>query len=159
MKYKRLADKNVFLPAVGMGTWEYAGGVETLRKGIAEGATLIDTDEAYGTEEIVGKAIHGLREQVFLATKVLPRYFRRSDLVRAADNRLRRLHTDRIDLYQRHWPNYIVPIEETMGAMEELAVNGKVRFIGVSNFSAAELHQAQKFLFRHWIVSNQVLGH
>jgi diketogulonate reductase-like aldo/keto reductase len=46
-----------------------------------------------------------------------------------------------------------------MGAMEELAVNGKVRFIGVSNFSAAELHQAQKFLFGHWIVSNQVLGH
>ena len=156
MEYKRLADTNVFLPAVGMGTWEYKGGVETLRRGMAEGATLIDTAEAYGTEEIVGKAIHGLREQVFLATKVLPRHFRRSDLLRAAENSLRRLHTDRIDLYQLHWPNYIVPIEETMGAMEELAVKGKVRFIGVSNFSAAELHQAQRFLSRQRIVSNQV---
>ena len=156
MEYKRLADSNVFLPAVGMGTWEYKGGVETLRRGIAEGATLIDTAEAYGTEEIVGKAIHGLRDQVFLATKVLPRHFRRSDLLRAAENSLRRLQTDRIDLYQLHWPNYTVPIEETMGAMEELAVKGKVRFIGVSNFSAAELHKAQRVLSRHRIVSNQV---
>jgi diketogulonate reductase-like aldo/keto reductase len=156
VEYKTLADTNVFLPAVGMGTWEYKGGVETLRRGIAEGATLIDTAEAYGTEEIVGKAIHGLREQVFLATKVLPRHFRRSDLLRAAENSLRRLHTDRIDLYQLHWPNYMVPIQETMGAMERLVDMGKVRFIGVSNFSAAELHQAQSFLSRHRIVSNQV---
>ena len=156
MESKRVADTNVFLPAVGVSTWEYKGRVETRRKGIAAGATLIDTAEAYGTEEIVGKAIHGLREQVFLATKVLPRHFRRSDLLRAAENSLRRLHTDRIDLYQLHWPNYTVPIEETIEAMEKLVDMGKVRFIGVSNFSAAELHQAQRFLSRQRIVSNQV---
>ena len=156
MEYKRLADTDVFLPAVGMGTWEYKGGIETLRRGIAEGATLIDTAEAYGTEEIVGRAIHGLRERVFLATKVLPRHFRRPDLLRAAENSLRRLGTDFIDLYQLHWPNYMVPIEETMAAMEELVVRGKVRFIGVSNFSPAELRQAQSILSRHRIVSNQV---
>jgi diketogulonate reductase-like aldo/keto reductase len=156
MEYKRLADTDVFLPAVGMGTWEYKGGIETLRRGIAEGATLIDTAEAYGTEEIVGRAIHGLRERVFLATKVLPRHFRRPDLLRAAESSLRRLGTDFIDLYQLHWPNYMVPIEETMAAMEELVVRGKVRFIGVSNFSLAELRQAQSILSGHRIVSNQV---
>jgi diketogulonate reductase-like aldo/keto reductase len=120
------------------------------------GAAFVDTAESYGTEELVGEAIQGLRDQVFLATKALPRHFRRRDLLAAAENSLRRLRTDRIDLYQLHWPNTTVPLAETMAAMEELVDSGKVRFIGVSNFSSRLLQRAQKSCRRHPIVSNQV---
>jgi diketogulonate reductase-like aldo/keto reductase len=75
---------------------------------------------------------------------------------KAVGESLKRLNTNHIDLYQLHWPNYSVPISETMSAMEELIEMGKVRFIGVSNFSAAELRQAQAALSRNRIVSNQV---
>jgi diketogulonate reductase-like aldo/keto reductase len=77
--------------------------------------------------------------------------------MRAADESLRRLAVDYIDLYQIHWSNNSVPIAETMGAMEELVNAGKVRYIGVSNFSVAELREAQAAMTKHPIVSNQVL--
>jgi len=153
---KILGNTNIRLPEVGLGTWNYTGGVEPLRRGIALGACLIDTAESYGTEEIVGEAIKGVRQSVFLATKVLPRHFRQQDLLLAADRSLQRLRTDYIDLYQLHWPNYIVPIEETMAAMEGLVQLGKIRFIGVSNFSLSELRKAQAALSKNRIVSNQV---
>ena len=153
---KILGNTNVRLPEVGLGTWNYTGGVEPLRRGIALGACLIDTAESYGTEEIVGEAVKGVRQSVFLATKVLPRHFRHQDLLLAADRSLQRLRTDYIDLYQLHWPNYIVPIEETMAAMERLVQLGKIRFIGVSNFSFSELRKAQAALSKNRIVSNQV---
>jgi diketogulonate reductase-like aldo/keto reductase len=93
---------------------------------------------------------------VILATKVSPRNFRRRDLIAAAEKSLKRLHTDYIDLYQLHWSNYTVRIEETMGAMEELVDAGKIRFIGVSNFSVGELKRAQAALKKNKIVSNQL---
>jgi diketogulonate reductase-like aldo/keto reductase len=117
---------------------------------------LIDTAESYGTEEIVGDAVKHLGNRVFIATKVSPRHFRRSDLLMAADKSLERLRTDYIDLYQLHSPTCTVPIEETIGAMEDLVDAGKIRFIGVSNFSAAELRKAQRAMSRYCIVSNQV---
>jgi diketogulonate reductase-like aldo/keto reductase len=153
---KILGDTKVSLPKVGLGTWNYKGGVEPLRRGIAMGACLIDTAESYGTEEIVGEAVKGVRQSVFLATKVSPRHFRHRDLLRAADRSLQRLRTDYIDLYQLHWPNYTVPIEETMAAMERLVDLGKIRFIGVSNFSVFELRKAQAALSKNRIASNQV---
>jgi diketogulonate reductase-like aldo/keto reductase len=156
MKYKPLGNTSIKLPEIGFGTWRYAGGLAPLRKAISLGACLIDTAESYGTEEIVGEAIQGLRSNVFLATKVSPRNFRRADILRAADQSLRRLRSSYIDLYQLHWPNYTIPIEETMSAIEGLVDAGKVRFIGVSNFSAAELRKAQAALARHRVVSNQV---
>src|ERR1017187_10284944 len=131
---KELNQTGIRLPEIALGTWQYQGGVEPLRAGIALGANFIDTAEAYGTEEVVGQAIKGIREKVFLATKVSPRHFRRPDVIRAAEQSLRRLNTDYIDLYQLHWPNYSVPIGETMAAMEELVETGKIRFIGLSNF-------------------------
>jgi len=151
-----LGNTNVRLPEVGLGTWNYTGGVEPLKRGIALGACLIDTAESYGTEEIVGEAVKGVRQCVFLATKVSPRHFRHRDLLLAADRSLQRLRTDYIDLYQLHWPNYLVPIEETMAAMERLVELGKIRFIGVSNFSVSELRKAQAALSKNRIVSNQV---
>jgi diketogulonate reductase-like aldo/keto reductase len=156
MELKRLGSSTTSLPAIGSGTSIYTRQVEALRVGIEHGAYLIDTAEIYGTEEIVGKAVRGLRDRVFLATKVAPRHFRRRDLIAAAEGSLRRLGTEYIDLYQLHWPNYRVPIEESIGAMEELVDAGKVRFVGVSNFSVGELKTAQAAASRFRIVSNQV---
>jgi diketogulonate reductase-like aldo/keto reductase len=156
MLLRELGNTGIRLPEIGFGTWNYNGGVEPLRAAIECGARLIDTAESYGTEEIVGEAIKGRRHQVFLATKVLPRNFRRRDLIAAAERSLRRLGTDHIDLYQLHWPNLAIPIEEPMRGMEELVDAGKVRFIGVSNFSVRDLVNAQAPLPRQRIVANQV---
>jgi diketogulonate reductase-like aldo/keto reductase len=156
MNSKQLADTQISLPELAQGTWGYTGGVEPLRVGIELGATFIDTAEDYGTEEVVGEAIRGMRQKVFVATKVAPRNFRRADLIRSAEQSLKRLNTDYIDLYQLHWPNYLVPIAEPMAAMEELVSAGKVRYIGVSNFSVKELERAQACLSKNRIVSNQV---
>jgi diketogulonate reductase-like aldo/keto reductase len=156
VKHRRLGRTGFTIPEIGLGTWKYRGGVAPLRAGIERGAHFIDTAEYYGTEGTVGEAVQKIRDRVFIASKVSPRHFRRRDLLKAADESLLRLRTDRIDLYQLHWPNYTVPMEETMGAMEELAEAGKVRFIGVSNFSVGELRRAQAALSKHRIVSNQV---
>ena len=156
MNQKELGETGVLLPEIGLGTWQYRGGVEPIKKAIALGAFLLDTAESYATEEVVGEAVRHLRNCVFIATKVSPRHFRRSDVLMAADQSLERLRTDYIDLYQLHWPNCTVPIEETMGAMEDLVDRGKIRFIGVSNFSVAELRKAQLALSKYRVVSNQV---
>lgn len=156
METKNLGNTQVKLPAVGFGTWNYLGGIKPLRTALEHGACLIDTAENYGTEGVVGEAIRNRREHVFLATKAAPRNFRRRDLIAAAERSLDRLGTDYIDLYQLHWPNYLVPIDETMSAMEELADAGKIRFIGVSNFSIGELERAQSALAKYRIVANQV---
>jgi diketogulonate reductase-like aldo/keto reductase len=153
---RELANSGVRLPEIGFGTWNYHGGVQPLRAAIECGACLIDTAESYGTEEIVGEAIKGRRHQVFLATKVLPQNFRRRDLIAAAEKSLRRLGTDHIDLYQLHWPNLTIPVEEPMRGMEDLVDAGKVRFIGVSNFSVRDLVNAQAALSRQRIAANQV---
>ncbi len=156
MEFKFLGSSRVPLPDIGLGTWNYTGGIEPIRAGVERGGCFLDTAENYGTEELVGEAIRGCREKVFVATKVAPRNFRRADLIRAADNSLRRLGTDYIDLYQLHWPNLKVPIEETMAAMEELVDAGKIRFIGVSKFSVRRLKRAQAALSKYKIASNQV---
>lgn len=153
---KQLGSTGVEIPVIGFGTWNYSGGVLPLVTAIEQGATFIDTAETYGSEEVVGKSLKGRRAEVFLATKIRPANFRKRDVIRAVEGSLRRLETDYIDLYQLHWPNYTVPIEETMAAMESLADHGKIRYIGVSNFSAKELIAAQRCLGKHRIVSNQV---
>jgi diketogulonate reductase-like aldo/keto reductase len=137
--------------------WKYSGGVEPLRRGVELGASLIDTAEIYGTEDVVGQALKGMRERVFLATKVSPDHLRYDDVLRAAEVSLRRLDTHCIDLYQIHWPNWSVPIQETMRAMEALVDRGLVRYIGVSNFSLDQLREAQAAMRTYPIVANQVL--
>ena len=156
MTQKELGRTGVLLPEIGLGTWQYHGGVEPIRKAISLGSSLVDTAESYYTEEIIGEAVKQLRNHVFIATKVSPRHFRRSDLLTAVDKSLERLRTDYIDLYQLHCANYAVPIGETMVAMEELVDRGKIRFIGVSNFSVSELRKAQAALSKYRVVSNQV---
>jgi diketogulonate reductase-like aldo/keto reductase len=157
MIYKQLGDTKTKIAEIGQGTWQYRGGVGPLKVGISLGATHIDTAEMYGTEETVGEAIAEERDKVFLATKVSPSHIHHDDLIKAAQASLRRLGTKTIDLYMIHWPNPSIPIKESMGAMEELLGQGKIKNIGVSNFSVEELRDAQKAISSsNKIVSNQV---
>ncbi len=132
MKSRPLGKTGETIPEIGLGTSGYHGGVEPLRKGISLGA-FIGTAEMYGTEDVVGMAVQGFRESTYIASKVLPRNMKYSDLIQAAERSLLLLQTDYIDLYQLHYPNSNVPIAETMRALEDLVDQGKVRFIGVSN--------------------------
>ncbi len=157
MKLKELGSTGVMLPEISLGTWKYRAGPEPLVYGIELGANFIDTAEIYRTEDIVGEALTGKRDKVFLATKVAGDHLSYDDVIAAADRSLKRLKTNRIDLYQIHWPNPDIPIRETMRAMEELVDSGKVRYIGVSNFDAHEMEEAQSSLKKNKIASNQVI--
>ena len=156
MELKPLGNTRVMTSEIGLGTWKYSGGDAPLRRGVELGAFLIDTAEMYHTEEAVGRAVNGIRDRVFIATKVLGRHLKYGEVLRAAEQSLHLLDIACIDLYQIHWPNSRVPIGETMRAMEHL-VDGMVRYIGVSNFSVRQLADAQSAMSRHPIVSNQVL--
>ncbi|MCZ6776091.1 MAG: aldo/keto reductase, partial [Ignavibacteria bacterium] len=156
MNHKELGQTAVTVPEIGLGTWRYSSGVDPLTQGIELGAFLIDTAEHYDNEEMVGQAAKALRDRVFIATKVSPQHFSYSDTIKAADQSLKRLRREHIDLYQLHSPNITIPIEETLGALEDLVDAGKVRFIGVSNFCVAELKKAQASMKKYRIVSNQV---
>jgi diketogulonate reductase-like aldo/keto reductase len=157
MELKPLGNTGVMIPEIGLGTWNYSGGVKPLREGIELGAYLIDTAEGYHTEDVVGQAIKGIRDRVFIATKVSGRHLRYDDVLRAVEGSLRLLGTDYIDLYQIHWPNSSVPIKETMRAMEALVDSGHIKYIGVSNFSVRDMQEAQAAMRKYPIVSNQVL--
>src|SRR6266487_1283722 len=135
MNRKELGRTQITLPEVGLGTWNYAGGVAPLRKGLELGALLIDTAESYGSEDVVGQAVKGIRDRVFIATKVSPAHFRYADVLKSADQSLRRLGVDYIDLYQLHCANYLVPMAETPTAREGLVEGGKVRYAGASSLS------------------------
>ena len=153
---KPLGSTGVDIPEVGMGAWNYKGDPAVMHRALELGSFLIDTAESYGTEENVGRAIQNGRENYFVATKVSPEHFRYDDVLAAADRSLKALGTDRIDLYQLHWPSADVPIAETMRAMDDLVAAGKVRFVGVSNFSVKELREAEEALGSGSIVENQI---
>ena len=157
MQYQELGKTGVLVPEIGLGTWRYTGGSEPLRRGIELGANLIDTAEMYRTEDAVGEAIVGIRDEVLVATKVLGSNLRYDDLLRAADRSLKLLRVDKIDLYQIHWPNPRIPIAETMRAMDRLVSGGLVDHVGVSNFSVGEMQAAQAAMPNVPIVSNQIL--
>ncbi len=120
----------------------------------------IDTAEMYGNgvvEELVGKAIAGRRDDVFLASKVLPSNASYYGTLMACERSLKRLNTDWLDLYLLHWPSSNHPIGETMRAMETLVKEGLVRFIGVSNFDIEQLKEAESSLLNEQISCNQVM--
>jgi diketogulonate reductase-like aldo/keto reductase len=170
IEYKELGKTGEKIPALGLGTWGIGGfsypnysndelAIEIIRFAVEIGMNFIDTAEMYGaghSEELVGEAIKGIREKVFIATKVLPTNFRYEDVIKACERSLRRLKTSYIDLYQLHWPNPSIPIKETMRAMEKLVNEGKIRYIGISNFSVEETVEAMNALSKYEIVSNQV---
>ncbi|MDE1811075.1 MAG: aldo/keto reductase [Candidatus Micrarchaeota archaeon] len=151
------------IPALGMGTWQVEAnpeeGIQALRLGFEQGMKLVDTAERHNNEEFVGKAI-GDRRDIFVATKVYQTHFSHDDVIKACEGSLSRLGVDKIDLYQLHWPydkqGPTPPRKETMGAMEELVSQGKIRHIGVSNFSVKDLESAMSVMKENKIVSNQV---
>lgn len=123
--------------------------VAVLRAGIDLGLTFIDTAELYGGghgEEIAGRAIAGLRDRVFVASKFNPSHADAAGIAKALEGSLRRLGTDYLDLYQEHWPNPHVPREETLGCLAKLVEKGKIRHIGLSNVSLKELEEACKLV-------------
>ncbi|MBS1841447.1 MAG: aldo/keto reductase [Acidobacteria bacterium] len=160
MHLKELGKTGVFIPEIGLGTWDYKGDTTALRKGLDAGAMFIDTAESYGTELLVGRLLsemrHAVHKTVFVATKISPQNFRAKDLRNSVDSSLSKLGVETIDLMQLHEPNGAIPIEETMGALAVLVDSGKIRFCGVSNFSVRELQAAQNAFGKHKIVSNQV---
>jgi diketogulonate reductase-like aldo/keto reductase len=154
------------VPVLGQGTW-YLGEdpkrhkeeIRTLRLGIDLGMTLIDTAEMYGggaAERLVGEAIKGHREEVFLVTKVLPQHASRSGTITACEGSLRRLKTNRIDLYLLHWRERF-RLEETLLAFSALTKEGKIRYWGVSNFDVLDLEDLLAIAGGDAVVTNQVL--
>ena len=156
MDTKPLGRTGVDIPEIGMGAWNYQGDPAIMRRALELGSFLIDTAENYGTERQVGRAVEGRRDDYFIATKVSPEHLGYDDVLAAAERSLKALGTDRIDLYQLHAPSAGVPIQETMRAMDDLVAAGKVRFVGVSNFSVEELREADDALGSGSVVENQI---
>jgi diketogulonate reductase-like aldo/keto reductase len=138
------------VPAFGMGTWYMGENPETraeemaaLRIGLDVGARLIDTAEMYGeglAEQLIGETIAGRRDEVFLVSKIYPHNATRSGAAAACERSLRRLRTDRIDLYLLHWREG-VPLAETLDAFVALQRAGKIRYYGVSNLDVADMEE------------------
>ncbi len=159
MQKQRLGSLGPEISVVGFGAWEAGGGgggppppeeqlVDAIRAGLDAGINWIDTAEVYGngrSEEVVGKAVGDRRDEVVIATKVAPdgTGVRRSEVRRACEGSLRRLGTDRIDLYQVHWPSPHVPLEETWEAMAALVDDGLVRWVGVSNYREEQIERCE----------------
>ncbi|HSJ29270.1 MAG TPA: aldo/keto reductase [Acidimicrobiia bacterium] len=147
-------DSALALPELGMGCWSFAGGqywgdqprqasIRTVHAALDAGVTLFDTAENYvddhHSEEVLGEALAGRRDEALIATKVSTKNLRRDDLIASAEASLRRLGTDRIDLYQIHWPNWEIPLAETAEAVDSLLDSGKIRAFGVCNFGPVDL--------------------
>lgn len=150
------------VPVIGQGTWRFAGsgeGAAALRAGLDAGMSHVDTAEMYGEAEgIVGQAIDGLRDQVFLVSKVVPGNASRAGVAKACEASLRRLRTDRLDCYLLHWPGQH-PLEETIAGFEDLVRAGKILSWGVSNFDTDDLDAALAIAGPGKIACNQVLYH
>ncbi|MCQ2029350.1 aldo/keto reductase [Stutzerimonas zhaodongensis] len=167
MTIETLAIEGIATPVsrIGLGTWAIGGwmwggadddrSVTTIRSALDRGINLIDTAPVYGfghSEEVVGKALEGVRDQAVIATKVAldwseggPRRNSTPARIRQeVEDSLRRLRTDRIDLYQVHWPDPLVPIEETAAELEKLRKEGKILAIGVSNYSTEQMDAFRK---------------
>jgi aryl-alcohol dehydrogenase-like predicted oxidoreductase len=174
MEFATIPDLSLAVSRVGLGTWaidgwmwggmDDAASIGTIHAAIDSGINLIDTAPAYGfgrSEEIVGRAIAEgkLRSRVVIATKAglewqngkVFRNVSRARMLREVEDSLRRLRTDHIDIYQVHWPDPLVPIEETASAMQALLGQGKIRTIGVSNFSVAQIERFRRAAKLHFV--------
>ena len=163
MEKRRLGTSDVQITPILMGTWqagkkmwvgiEDAETTKAIRSAFDAGITTIDTAEVYGdghSEQIVAQALSDVRDQAVYATKVFANHLKYDQVLEACDRSLQNLQTDYIDLYQIHWPagtfkSEIVPIEETMRALNDLKQQGKIRAIGVSNFSRSQLEEASQY--------------
>lgn len=163
MEKRTLGNSDIQITPILMGTWQagksmWTGiedheSIKAIRAAVDSGITTIDTAEIYGeghSERIVAQALSDIRDQVVYATKVFANHYKYNQVIEACDRSLENLKTDYIDLYQIHWPTgsfntEIVPIEETMNALNVLKTQGKIRAIGVSNFSYSQLEEAAQY--------------
>jgi diketogulonate reductase-like aldo/keto reductase len=152
------------VPVIGLGTWRMESddrdaAIVAIRRAIDAGLNHIDTAEIYGkgaVEEIVGEALAGYRSDVFLASKIHPDHATYAGTLLACEKSLRRLRTDRLDLYMLHWRG-TQPLEETIRAFEELKKEGKILAWGLSNFDVADIESAIEIVGEGVIACNQVL--
>jgi aryl-alcohol dehydrogenase-like predicted oxidoreductase len=163
MKTRSLGKSDIQITPILMGTWQagkrmWVGiedeeSIKAIRAAYEAGITTIDTAEIYGdghSEQIVAKALFDVRDHVVYASKVFSNHLKYDQVIEACDRSCENLNTDYIDLYQIHWPSgsfnsEIVPIEETMSALNKLKEQGKIRAIGVSNFSRNQLEEASQY--------------
>src|SRR6476469_8043817 len=163
METRSLGNSGIQITPIIMGTWqagkkmwvgiEDSDTIKAIRAAVDAGITTIDTAEVYGeghSEQIVADALSDIRDKVVYATKVFANHLKYDQVIEACDRSLKNLKTDYIDLYQIHWPSgafktEIVPIEETMKALNYLQRQGKIRAIGVSNFNRAQLEEASQY--------------
>jgi aryl-alcohol dehydrogenase-like predicted oxidoreductase len=163
MELRSLGKSDIKISPILMGTWQAgknmwigiddAESTKAVRAAFEAGITTFDTAEVYGnghSERIVGEALINVRKQVIYATKVFSNHLSHDQVIEACHRSLDNLKTDYIDLYQIHWPSgtwgsKVVPIEETVGAMNELKEKGKIRAIGVSNFSRTQIQEAARY--------------
>jgi len=173
MEKRKFGNTDIEVTPVGLGTWAIGGwmwggtdeaqSIDTIQRAVDKGIGLVDTAPVYGfgrSEEIVGKALaNGRRDQVALATKAALNWNDDQDKVwrdatasrieREVEDSLKRLQTDRIDIYQIHWPDPKTPMEETARALEKLYQAGKIRAIGVSNFTPSQMDELRKSVPLH----------
>jgi diketogulonate reductase-like aldo/keto reductase len=173
LKYKIFGKTGFRVSEIGMGTYydpvwiagatvvkHHAGKeskIEAIKLGLELGINLIDTAEIYQTEHMVGEAIKGHeREKLFIASKVWPTHLKAEKLIECAEASLKKMGISYMDLYQIHFPNTKIDIKETMGALETLVDQGKIRHIGLSNFSLEQTIEAQEAMKRHEVSSIQM---
>jgi aryl-alcohol dehydrogenase-like predicted oxidoreductase len=172
VKYVDLGERKA--SAIGLGVWQFgsrewgwgtdlneAAARAIVKKALDYGINFFDTAELYGqgqSEEILGHALHGRRDEALIATKVTPSHLTRNAVLEAADRSLARLSMSHVDLYQVHWPNRFVPVSSTMAGMRDLLDQGKVRHVGVSNYPVRLWQRSEKELGRP-VIANQVQFH
>ena len=163
MKTRILGTSDIQITPILMGTWQagkkmWSGiddreSIDAIKAAVDAGITTIDTAEVYGeghSEQIIAKALADTRDRLVYASKVFANHLQYNQVIEACDRSLSNLKTDYLDLYQIHWPsgsfnNEAVPIEETMKALNKLKADGKIRAIGVSNFSRAQIEAAAQY--------------
>jgi len=166
MQARRFGVAGPDVPVIGIGTWnmeqdDRRSAIAAIRRALDLGMVHVDTAELYGSgqvERMVGEAIAGRRDQVFLVSKVLPRNATYAGTIKACEASLRRLGTDHLDAYLLHWRED-TPLAETFRAFEALVAQGKIRRWGVSNFDDADLAEALALVGERQIACNQVLYH
>ena len=154
MQYRALGKRSdIQVSPIALGCWPFAGGnvwgdqddaesIAAVHAALEEGINFFDTAEGYGrSEEVLGRGLKGRRQQAVLATKVSAGNLVADDVIGACERSLRTLQTDYIDLYQIHWPNWDVPLAETVSALQTLQTDGKIRAYGVCNFAAQDLSE------------------
>jgi aryl-alcohol dehydrogenase-like predicted oxidoreductase len=172
MKYITLESLDVKVSAIGLGCWQFGDpnwgwsselneekAIKIIQEAFNLGVNFFDTAEIYGegiSEQVLGKALKGIRDEVVIATKVAPFHLRYKDVIKACEGSLKRLNTDRIDLYQIHWPHNYIPLRETAKALDELYLQNKIRAVGVSNFPVPMIRELKRYLKHAPLVSNQV---